>query len=216
MNESEKRPVGPHTYRDYVPTMPILKWPCDELTKVAEEFDFQNDEYDVEFIAAELMSNLDASEAGVGLAATQLGIRRRVIAVKQYLGRRGRGQGIINTVLVNPLIEEYTKQVAHAEEGCLSLPGVYATVARPAGISVSYVDAVTREVHEFSCKGPLARVIQHEIDHLDGKMFFNRLDQDAANRVLRKYFSPEDAAVDVENKIAAQKEKRRRSKRRRR
>ncbi|MBI4385830.1 MAG: peptide deformylase [Elusimicrobia bacterium] len=105
---------------------------------------------------------------GVGLAAPQIGltIRLAVIDVKP----EGKPQRL---VLINPEILRRDHEVEE-EEGCLSVPGLYAKVKRGARVRIRALDA-RGEPYEMSGEGLLARAFQHEIDHLDGKLFIDRL-----------------------------------------
>ena len=101
---------------------------------------------------------------GVGLAAPQVGILKRIVVIDI-------GEGPI--VLINPVILE-TSGEQTGEEGCLSLPGIHETVKRGDKIRVKYMDENFVE-HEEEVEGYLARVMQHEFDHLDGKMFIDHI-----------------------------------------
>jgi peptide deformylase len=120
---------------------------------------------------------------GVGLAAPQVGVPLRVCVIDLSVGRR---DGELH-VLVNPeFVQRDGMQLE--EEGCLSVPGFNATVARPSSATVRALDArgVSREV---SGTGLLARALQHEIDHLDGLLFIDRLrgiKRDLITRKIRK------------------------------
>lgn len=105
---------------------------------------------------------------GVGLAAPQIGLNLRlaVIDVKP----EGKSQRL---VLINPEIVSREGEV-HEEEGCLSVPGLYAPVKRHARVRVRALDPRGRS-YEMTGTGLLARAFQHEIDHLDGKLFIDRL-----------------------------------------
>src|SRR5579883_2342531 len=109
------------------------------------------------------------SVKGVGLAAPQIGlnIRLSVIDVRPD----GKTQKL---VLINPEIVS-REGVIHDEEGCLSLPGVYAKIDRAAKVRIRALDAAGRP-YEMEGQGLLARAFQHEIDHLDGKLFIDHLD----------------------------------------
>ena len=109
------------------------------------------------------------SVKGVGLAAPQIGlnIRLSVIDVRP----EGKAQRL---VLINPEIISREGKV-HDEEGCLSLPGVYAKITRAAQVRIKALDA-DGQPYEMSGEGLLARAFQHEIDHLDGKLFIDHLD----------------------------------------
>ena len=106
---------------------------------------------------------------GIGLAAPQVGVPLRVCVIDLSVGRQG---GELH-VLVNPeFVEREGMQLE--EEGCLSVPSFNATVARPARATVRAQDR-NGVVHEISGEGLLARALQHEIDHLDGSLFLDRL-----------------------------------------
>jgi peptide deformylase len=121
---------------------------------------------------------------GIGLAATQVGELRRMLVVDVGAIERGAkdedegeepppGQASKILVMINPEIME-TEGSIDMEEGCLSIPELRAEVERPEKISVKYRDANFDEV-SLTADGLLARVIQHEADHLDGVMFVDRI-----------------------------------------
>jgi peptide deformylase len=105
------------------------------------------------------------SAAGQGLAAPQVGRRVRV-AVVDVAGTR--------CSLINPRITAMSEERARGVEGCLSIPGVRATVERPAFVTVEALDA-KGEIQVIEAEGELARCLQHEIDHLDGVLYIDRL-----------------------------------------
>jgi len=108
--------------------------------------------------------------AGVGLAAPQIGEAVRVLVVRDP-GRKERGRRL---ELINPVVEEVFGDRLPFEEGCLSFPGVFLNVRRRQGVVVSYE---TREGDTTRLRddGLVARIVQHELDHLDGKLFIDRL-----------------------------------------
>ena len=117
---------------------------------------------------------------GVGLAAPQVGVPKRVCVVDLSGGQRPEDA----LVLVNPAFE--SRDGLQLElEGCLSLPGIEATVARPAHVRVRHLDADGRERTTVG-EGLLARAIQHEIDHLDGVLFVDRLPAIARRLLVRR------------------------------
>jgi len=116
-------------------------------------------------------------EVGIGLAAPQVGIGLRLIVVADDDTRRARA-------LVNPAITESGGQ-ATAEEGCLSIPGVFAPVTRAAWVKVEARDLDGRPV-TIDARGLQARVLQHELDHLDGVLFIDHLDPVTRDRLKRK------------------------------
>ena len=201
-------PVGPYTYAGYEPTLEVLTWPNPGLNSVATEVDFDHD--NPEFIAAELMTILANSKDGIGLAATQIGIQKRAIAVRYPFRVEGAVYDLVGTVLVNPYIEAFSRATTHRPEGCLSLPGVVESITRPQTIELSYVDARTREVHEVEFSGMLARIVQHEVDHLEGMMLWDRLPPHRREEVIAGYHRGPAETVEesVQDKIARQRAKR--------
>jgi peptide deformylase len=135
---------------------------------------------------------------GVGLAATQLGVLRRLLVFQA-------GPDSEPTGLVNPSIEWLSEEAVIAEEGCLSLPRVAMDVERPLHARVGGLD-VEGEPVRIEASGLEARILQHEIDHLDGVLILDRAPRDqrkAALRALREgdSFSPAaagDEARDAE------------------
>jgi peptide deformylase len=114
---------------------------------------------------------------GVGLAATQLGILRRVLVFQA-------GPDSEPTALINPLIEWFSEDIVLAEEGCLSLPGVALDIERPLHVRVSGRD-VDGEPVVLEASGLEARVLQHEIDHLDGVLILDRAPRPQKKGALR-------------------------------
>lgn len=106
---------------------------------------------------------------GVGLAANQMGVLRRVVVVDVPLDENERAL----YTMVNPVIFRRTGSET-GEEGCLSIPGIYEDIARSLQISVRALDETGRP-YELEAQGYLARAIQHEVDHLDGVLFVDRL-----------------------------------------
>lgn len=113
---------------------------------------------------------------GVGLAAPQIGLplRLAVIEVKVSVGDRGGVDSFPKTVVINPKILKYSKKKRPRWEGCLSLKHVAAEAVRADAVTVSYQDETGKKhVREFS--GFTAQVFQHEIDHLDGTLYVDRI-----------------------------------------
>ncbi len=115
---------------------------------------------------------------GIGLAAPQIGepLRLTVIDISD---QRNEPMVLINPKVVASSGEE------EREEGCLSIPGIYETIKRPAEITVHYLDSKGQECEEAHA-GLAARVIQHEVDHLDGKLFIDYLSRLKRNRIRKK------------------------------
>jgi peptide deformylase len=116
------------------------------------------------------------TEVGIGLAATQVGIGLRMLVVDEG---RGAGRAYLNPVVV----EQGGEQVG--EEGCLSLPGIFADVRRAEWVVVEAMDRAGASFRRRA-SGLLARVLQHEMDHLDGVLFIDRLDKVTRDRLKRQ------------------------------
>ena len=132
---------------------------------------------------------------GVGLAATQLGVMRRLLVFQA-------GPDATPTALVNPRIEWSSEEVETAEEGCLSLPGVVVDVERPLHVRVTARDAAGEPL-EVEASGLEARVVQHEVDHLDGVLMLDRAPTDQRRGALRALregtsYSPEPESIGDE------------------
>ena len=125
----------------------------------------------------ERMGSLMHDALGVGLAATQLGVLHRVLVY------RVDPEDPV-TALVNPVLERTSEERESAEEGCLSLPAVHVEVERPAKVKVRARDATGQEL-EIEAEGLQARVIQHEIDHLDGVLILDRISREARKEAMR-------------------------------
>jgi len=116
-------------------------------------------------------------EVGIGLAAPQVGISKRLIVIADEEGR-----GV--QALLNPAIVDRGGEVT-GEEGCLSVPGVFAPVTRAAWVKVE-ARSVDGNPLTLNARGLRARVLQHEIDHLDGVLFIDRVDPMLRDRIKRK------------------------------
>jgi peptide deformylase len=117
---------------------------------------------------------------GIGLAAPQVGHGLRLVVIdiapdKQRLPR----------TLINPEIVARSEEMATREEGCLSLPGQYADITRPAHVTVRYLDE-TFARQEIAAEGLLSACLQHEIDHLDGILFVDHLSALKRNMIMRR------------------------------
>jgi len=122
-------------------------------------------------VAAQLLEAMER-EDGVGLAAPQVGLDLRLLVA---LAMREPGDEEAQPVImVNPEILERSHDTWVYEEGCLSIPGIRGDVTRPLTIKVRYQDVHGKE-HTVETEGMFARILQHEIDHLDGKLFIDYL-----------------------------------------
>ncbi len=116
------------------------------------------------------MSDIMARERGIGLAAPQVDVGKRIIMVDTGEGKSGR------VVLINPQIEKFSDTLEPYEEGCLSVPNIFTDVVRPAEIFIRGITPAGKET-EFEAFGLMARVLQHEVDHLDGILFIDRVEK---------------------------------------
>jgi peptide deformylase len=119
---------------------------------------------------------------GIGLAAIQVGIAKRVIT----LDLSKKEDDHEPQVFINPEITWRSEEHAKFEEGCLSIPDYYEEVERPAEVKVRYLD-VSGKKHEIDAKGLLATCLQHEIDHTNGVLFIDHLSKLKRDRVIKKF-----------------------------
>lgn len=152
---------------------PIYLFGSEVLRETASEADIKDKEAIAELVA-DLKDTLVKAD-GCGLAAPQIGISKRVLIVT--------GEGLDDSypylkgfrrTMINPTVLEESEEKCTFSEGCLSVPGIYADVTRPASIKLHYYDEQLNEVTEvldkFAC-----RMVQHELDHLDGTMFVDKV-----------------------------------------
>ena len=152
---------------------PIYLYGSEVLRRKAEPVDLDEKE-EIARLVADLKETLAKAE-GCGLAAPQIGVPKRVVIVdatgmeESYPYLEG-----FRRVLINPVVTAESEESCHFEEGCLSIPGIYADVRRPASITVDYYDEDLRKVTEtfdrFGC-----RMVQHELSHLDGDLFVDHV-----------------------------------------
>ncbi len=149
-------PLGLHYLGDRV-----LRQPVKRITKIDDE---------MRQLARDMLQTM-YSEDGIGLAAPQVGINKQMLVVDCEPDNAANPP----LVLINPVIQKMSTDLCMIQEGCLSIPGVFLDVTRPEVIEVSYKD-VNGRPQRLTVNGLLARVIQHEIDHLNGVMFVDRVD----------------------------------------
>jgi peptide deformylase len=134
----------------------------------------------------EWMGELMHDALGVGLAATQLGVLHRVLVYRAF------PEDPV-TALVNPVLEWTSDELEVAEEGCLSLPAVHVEVERAARVRVRAQDE-TGQGLEVEAEGLPARVIQHEIDHLNGVLILDRISREARKEAMRAMREAQETA----------------------
>ncbi len=124
------------------------------------------------------MGDLMHDALGIGLAATQIGVLHQVLVYRVHVEDPV-------TALINPVLEWQSEELEIAEEGCLSLPGVHVEVERPAAVRVRALDADGRELL-VSADELEARVIQHEMDHLEGTLILDRISRATRKEAMRE------------------------------
>jgi len=152
--------------------LPIYLYGEPVLRKEAE--DVPEDYPDLKTLAENMFQTMEKAN-GVGLAAPQVGLALRMFVVD--------GNGLaedypeclgVRRCMINPEVVEASKETNTRDEGCLSIPGIYESVKRPDWIIINYLDENLEE-HEEKLVGFAARMVLHEYDHLDGKMFIDRV-----------------------------------------
>ena len=131
---------------------------------------------------------------GIGLAAPQVSQSLRLIVID--LAPNDKRQPYS---LINPEIVAASEELATREEGCLSLPGQYAEITRPARVKVRYLDEAGAK-REIQADGLLAACLQHEIDHLDGVLFVDYLSALKRNMIMRRLAKDQRAKQDERNR----------------
>lgn len=154
----------------------VLRQPAKRISKVDEE---------VRDLARKMLQTM-YSEDGIGLAAPQVGVNKQIIVIDT----EPEEADVPPIVMINPVIKKFGTEFCAGQEGCLSVPGVYMDVNRPETIEVSYKDECGR-LQTLVADGLLSRVIQHEIDHLNGVLFVDRVENQMAlgQELTKKGFS---------------------------
>jgi peptide deformylase len=159
--------------------LPIILFPDPILRDVSEPVERLDG--DVELLIADLFETMYGAH-GVGLAAPQIGISRRVLVLDPARGE----EPAAPRCLINPEILESGSEMRVYEEGCLSMPEIFAEVERPASVLVRYLNREGTIVEE-RLTGHAATVAQHEIDHLNGVMFIDHISRLKRDMLIRKF-----------------------------
>ena len=154
----------------------VLHFPDKRLRKIAKPVGKVNQE--IKDIIEQMFFTM-YEEKGIGLAATQVNIQKRLIVIDVSENRDKK------LFLINPEIISLSDDLDTMEEGCLSVPGFYESVSRPKTVKVSSLD-FNSQLIEFEANGLLATCIQHEIDHLNGKLFVDHISALKRNRIEKK------------------------------
>ncbi len=148
-----------------MPILQILEFPDPKLRKTAEPVTVFDEMLEV--LIEDMLETMYEAE-GIGLAATQVDVHKRLLLIDVSENRDS------PQVFINPEIEILEDELSEYDEGCLSVPGFYETVSRPRMVKVIAQDS-KGEKFEQVAENILATCIQHEIDHLDGKLFVDYL-----------------------------------------
>ncbi len=140
----------------------IIKYPNSVLRKKCEEIKEVTPE--IKELILNMVETAEKNQ-GIGLAASQVGELKRIIAVQTEQGK---------VVFINPKILRKTRETEIMEEGCLSFPGLFLKIKRAKGVEIEAVDLEGKKI-QIKATGLTARVFQHEIDHLDGILFIDHV-----------------------------------------
>ena len=137
---------------------PILRKKSEEVKEITDE---------IKKLTEDMKETMDRNQ-GVGLAAPQVGINKRIIVINPELANSD------VFALINPKITKKSKETETEEEGCLCFPGLFLKIKRAKEIEIEVLN-INGEKIKIKAQGLFARVLQHEIDHLDGILFIDRL-----------------------------------------
>jgi len=137
---------------------PVLRKKCKEVRKIDKK---------IKKLVVDMAQTME-KKIGIGLAAPQVGVLKRIIVVRTYLENR------LILGLINPKILKKSPELEVDEEGCLSFPDIFLKIKRAKEVEVEGLDIDGKKIR-LKTKGLVARVLQHEIDHLDGILFTKRL-----------------------------------------
>ena len=154
----------------------ILEFPDSRLRTVAKAVEMVDDS--IRLLVDDMFETMYDAQ-GIGLAATQIDVHLRVVVIDL---QDNQNQPL---VMINPEFETLTRELDEMQEGCLSVPGVYEVVKRPDRIRLRALNR-NGEAYEIEAEGLLAVCIQHECDHLSGKLFVDHLSTLKRSRIKAK------------------------------
>lgn len=161
-----------------------------EETLRQQSLPVENIDAELHTFVREMFTTMERDK-GIGLAAPQVGKNIRLFIVKIDDG--------IERVFINPQIIATSEQQCSYEEGCLSIPKQFASVVRPEAITVQYKDLQGRR-KTLEARGLLARVIQHEYDHLEGVLFIDRISEKDRDALVEKFSKQQERKKQREAK----------------
>lgn len=174
---------------------PVLRRPADPLEPAAIGSE------ELKRLIADMIDTLH-DYGGIGLAAPQIGesIRLAIVEVPEDGSRYGALPGMSLTVFINPTITVLAEETHGFWEGCLSVPGLRGFVERPQHVRVDYLD-LAGQGQSIELTGFLATVFQHEFDHLDGKLYIDRMTDPrllAFEEEFMRYLAPREDAEPID------------------
>lgn len=156
----------------------VVKYPDPILTTPTQKFDFANLFQKPEDLAVELLRTMNDNNA-IGLSANQIGLPYSIMAIRGYPE---------NFVFFNPRIVNVSNDMEILEEGCVSFPGVSVKIKRPKEVRLRFqTPSGATDTRNFG--GLTARIIQHEIDHLNGILFINRANRYHREKAMKGYYN---------------------------
>lgn len=166
-------------YSSPMAKLPIVKLPDPILRKPSALVERVDDE--TRQLADDMLETMYAAP-GVGLAAVQVGVLRRLVVI-DVADDDDKPRPL---VLINPQIVDFGSRLRMHEEGCLSIPDTLVEIDRPSTLTLSYVDR-DGKAQQLEADGLLATAIQHEVDHLDGKLIIDFLSSLKRNMIVRRF-----------------------------
>ncbi len=160
----------------------IITEPDPVLRKVAQEVEVIDDQ-----ILKLIDDMVETMEGNYGLAAPQVGVSKRILVIGRDDDPK-KPKDLFPIKMINPEIIERSKETVTADEGCLSLPEVKIPVERSKEVKIKYID-YNKQIQELEAKDWFARVVQHEMDHINGKLvidYLSPMKKDVALRKLKK------------------------------
>ena len=158
---------------------PILTLPDPLLRAVSAPVERVDDA--VRGLVADMLDTMYEAP-GIGLAAVQIGVPRRVVTVDVSKKDEERAP----QVFINPEIIAHSEELSVYEEGCLSIPDVHEDVERPARVRVRFID-LAGAAQEIEADGLLATCLQHEVDHLDGVLLIDHISKLKRDRIVKRF-----------------------------
>ena len=167
-------------------SLEIFKLGDDELRQNAKRISKVDNS--IRNLAQEMLQSMYSAK-GIGLAAPQIGINKELLVIDVNF----EDSAAEPLILINPEITDYGTTLNSYEEGCLSIPGVYLNVIRPSTIKLKFRDEMGRP-RKMKADGLLARCIQHEMDHLNGVLFVDRVTsrEDLNKELIKEGFNEKD------------------------